>query len=244
MPRARPGLLQRNPAMSQPSLTLLPICAMVAHRESAIQSGSSEMPTTSTADPAPTTRQRILETAIRRFARSSYDDTGLRDIAADVGVDVAYVHRCFGSKEQLFLEVLKRMSDHPGLAAAPRDELPAFLARQLFERGTASAEGQPDPLLVLIRSLGVPAAAGPVGERLDSLFVAPLSEKLGEDGALRASMVMALLIGLRMMRDFLKLPQVAGADPQEAERVLTEVLAQIMTPRCACATPVPPAEAP
>lgn len=188
------------------------------------------MPATPTADPVPTTRQRILETAIRHFARSSYHDTGLRDIAADVGVDVAYVHRSFGSKEQLFLEVLKNISDHPGFAAAPPGELPAFLARQLFERDTPTAEGASDPLLILIRSLGVPAASGPVGERLDSLFVTPLSEKLGDEGALRASMVMALLIGLRMMHDFLRLPQITGADPKEVERVLTSVLAGIMTP--------------
>lgn len=40
-----------------------------------------------------TTRERILKAAILRFSAHSYDNTGLRDIAADVGVDMAYVHR-------------------------------------------------------------------------------------------------------------------------------------------------------
>lgn len=44
------------------------------------------------------TRDRILNAAILRFARSSYESVGLRDIAADAGVDVAYVHRLFWFK--------------------------------------------------------------------------------------------------------------------------------------------------
>jgi AcrR family transcriptional regulator len=44
------------------------------------------------------TRDRILNAAMERFSRTSYEQTGLRDIAADVGVDVAYVHRCFARK--------------------------------------------------------------------------------------------------------------------------------------------------
>lgn len=45
-------------------------------------------------------KERILKAAIRRFARHSYEDTGLRDIANDADVDVAYVHRSFGSKDE------------------------------------------------------------------------------------------------------------------------------------------------
>ncbi|MFD2029187.1 TetR/AcrR family transcriptional regulator [Ancylobacter dichloromethanicus] len=49
-----------------------------------------------------TTRQTILTAAAKRFASASYDEVSLRDISADVDVDVAYVHRSFGSKENLF----------------------------------------------------------------------------------------------------------------------------------------------
>jgi AcrR family transcriptional regulator len=47
-------------------------------------------------------RGRPAAPAPVRFTRTSYEQTGLRDIAADVGIDVAYVHRCFGSKKRLF----------------------------------------------------------------------------------------------------------------------------------------------
>ena len=38
--------------------------------------------------PEDTTRERILKAAILRFSTHSYEETGLRDIAADVGVDI------------------------------------------------------------------------------------------------------------------------------------------------------------
>ena len=53
------------------------------------------------------TRQRILQAAMIRFARHPYEDARLRDIAADAEIDVAMVHRAFGSKEQLFVEVVR-----------------------------------------------------------------------------------------------------------------------------------------
>ena len=42
---------------------------------------------------AATTRHSILVAATRRFLQDSYECVGLRDIAGDVGVDVALVSR-------------------------------------------------------------------------------------------------------------------------------------------------------
>lgn len=42
------------------------------------------------ARPDDTTRERILKAAMLRFSTHSYEETGLRDLAADVGVDSAY----------------------------------------------------------------------------------------------------------------------------------------------------------
>ena len=52
------------------------------------------------------TRERILEAAIEHFSRRSYEETGLREIASAAQVDVAYVHRCFGSKKRLFADAV------------------------------------------------------------------------------------------------------------------------------------------
>lgn len=174
------------------------------------------------------TKQRILTAAIRRFSMTSYDDTHLRDIAADVGVDVAYVHRSFGSKEKLFLAVLSEMAQDHGLNDSSLEEIAALFARQVFDDSVRRSEADPEPLIILIRSLALPAAAEPVGNHLHGLFIEPLREKLGDATGLRASMIMAMLIGLRMMRCFLKLPAVSGAEPEQAAETIRQALETIM----------------
>ncbi len=173
-------------------------------------------------------KQRILAAAVRRFSMASYDDTHLRDIAADAGVDVAYVHRSFGSKEKLFLAVLSEMSQGHGVADGSLAEIAALFARQVFDDSIRHSESDPEPLMILIRSLSLPAAAGPVGSHLDDLFIEPLRKKLGDKTGLRASMVMAMLIGLRMMRSFLKLPAVSNANPEQAAETIRQALEKIM----------------
>ena len=56
---------------------------------------------------AAATRSAILEAATRRFAFEGYQNAGVREIAADAGVDAAMVNRYFGSKEGLFAEVVE-----------------------------------------------------------------------------------------------------------------------------------------
>lgn len=47
------------------------------------------------------TRAALLAAARLRFARDGYEATNLRDIASDVGVNVALIPRYFRSKEGL-----------------------------------------------------------------------------------------------------------------------------------------------
>lgn len=188
-----------------------------------------ELPETHAGGKGAITRRRILDGAIRRFAMASYDDVSLRDIAADVGVDVAYVHRSFGSKEKLFLAVLSDMSEGRDITDLPLADILRNFSRQVFDDTARWREEDEEPLMILIRSLSLPAAAGPVGSRLDDLFIKPLGEKIGDETGLRASMAMAMLIGLRMMRSFLKLPAMTGADPEQAAEIVRLALERIMT---------------
>ncbi|MFT4011787.1 MAG: TetR family transcriptional regulator [Paracoccus sp. (in: a-proteobacteria)] len=173
------------------------------------------------------TRQRILTAAIKRFTERSYDETMLRDIAADVGVDVAYVHRSFGSKAQLFLEVLKFASEHRGLADVPLDQIAPQLSRQLF--GKMQSPGEPDPLMILIRSLTTPATAEVVGDRLIRMFIAPIQQKLGDASPLRATMVMGLLIGLSLLNSTVSPAATNGQKvPEDTERAIALALQHIL----------------
>lgn len=51
-------------------------------------------------------KEQILEKATRLFAEKGYAGTSVRDLAADVGINIAMVNYYFGSKEKLFMEVV------------------------------------------------------------------------------------------------------------------------------------------
>jgi AcrR family transcriptional regulator len=53
------------------------------------------------------TRQRIVEVAETLFASEGYDAVGLRDIIRVAGINSAAVHYHFGTKEALFLHILR-----------------------------------------------------------------------------------------------------------------------------------------
>ena len=50
-------------------------------------------------------RDRILEAARQRFARSGFRGTNVPDIAREAGISVGLIYRYFASKEELFLEL-------------------------------------------------------------------------------------------------------------------------------------------
>lgn len=67
------------------------------------------------------TRDALLRAARARLAAHGYDDVSLREIAADVGVNVALIHRYFGTKDDMFLDVLD--TEAPGLKFLEGDHL-------------------------------------------------------------------------------------------------------------------------
>jgi AcrR family transcriptional regulator len=104
------------------------------------------------------TRERLLDSAERRFAENGFDGASLRTITAEARANLAAVHYHFGSKEDLFLAVLERRLDP--------------INRERIERlGRAEAEsgGRPVPVETLVAILiepvlrrgGDPRAGGP-----------------------------------------------------------------------------------
>lgn len=115
------------------------------------------------------TRRRILEAAMLRFAQHTYEETKLRDIAADVGVDVALVHRSFGSKEKLFAEVVNIAVQPQRLFAGERNELTARLTARIMEPSLDQALRVIDPLDIFVRNLLSPEAIPLLREALVSV---------------------------------------------------------------------------
>lgn len=59
------------------------------------------------ANPARATPDRLLDAAVDLFARHGFHGTSIRDIAERAGANVAAGHYHYGSKEGLYLEVLR-----------------------------------------------------------------------------------------------------------------------------------------
>lgn len=174
------------------------------------------------------TRTRILDAAIRRFARFSYEETGLRDIAEDVGVDVAYVHRSFGSKERLFAEAIRTTAQADRILAHGTDSLAARLANRLVTHDSPPVEHQVKPLDIAIRSLSSPAAAPVLRGFVMDEIITPLGAMLEPPDPRRAALVMALLAGMGILRDVLQIGPFVDGDDGELETLLTEAIATLM----------------
>lgn len=145
---------------------------------------------------AAATRLAILESARRQFARESYENVGLREIAGAVGVDPALVCRYFGNKEALFREVLRHPDDGEFLAGVTAETLPAYLAELLTVPECEVSAEKAEWLLIVMHSAGSPQAAKIVRETLHEGVLAPVEKMLDTEGAeLRAALVLAVMMG-------------------------------------------------
>jgi AcrR family transcriptional regulator len=145
-----------------------------------------------------TTRAEMLAAARRRFLMESYENVGLRDIARDVGVDVALVSRYFGSKEDLFREVLSHGSEEKFKTDVRPDELADYFTG-LFEEETNREQDQVhiDRLIMILRSASSPQAAAIGHDMIHRDVLDPIAAILGggEDAENRAGMAVLVLLG-------------------------------------------------
>ncbi|KAA0021114.1 TetR/AcrR family transcriptional regulator [Antrihabitans cavernicola] len=79
------------------------------------------------------TRDAILDAARERFSAVGFDKASIRSIATQAGVDSALVHHYFGTKQELFVAVVRLPVDPSvvvgPIAAAPLDELGETVVR-------------------------------------------------------------------------------------------------------------------
>ena len=161
---------------------------------------------------AAATKEAMLQAARRRFLAESYDNVGMRDIARDVGVDVALVARYFGSKEGLFAEVL-RAGKKKGLEPqVPVEELPAYLA-DMLTAAEHDRQAKIEHLLIILRSASSPQAAEIVRAGLKDDVLEPVAKLLpGANGQIRACMALGVMIGATVMRTIMAVEPLCGCD--------------------------------
>lgn len=168
------------------------------------------------------TRQRIVEAATARFARTSYEEVKLRDIARDVGIDVAYVHRCFGSKEQLFTDVLEATRASAPKLIGEREELARIFTDESFN---CDAVG----FGIFICSLSSPKAREILKAFGLREFIEPLAGKLPGPALLRATLLLACMTGIKVTREVLGVDPLASLSAQHCRGLIEGVFEACLT---------------
>jgi AcrR family transcriptional regulator len=158
-----------------------------------------------------TTRAAIHRAAAELFARDGFAATTVRAIAAHAGVNAALVIRHFGSKEGLFLDVMRSSLAEratPGGSGAPAhglqevcagelDGLGPRLARFLLDETSSDASRVRTVYVALSRAPDSPEVREQLQDLRSTYFIAPLAARLGGDATrLRARLIGVQLTGL------------------------------------------------
>jgi len=148
---------------------------------------------------ATATRAAILEAARGRFARHGYDAASVRDIAADAGIDPALINRYFGSKEDLFAEVLASAAGPNHLIEGGLDDFGRRVAQMLVYDDPR--HDKLEMLLILLLSAASPKAKEVARRHGETTFHQPFEEWLGgEDAGVRARLASSVILGFVVSR--------------------------------------------
>ena len=168
------------------------------------------------------TREAIALAAQSQFAELGYDRATFRSIATAAGVDPALVVHFFGSKEQLFHEVMKLP---PGLAGAmararagPRAEIGRRLAevdrrrvREPGARGGSSSGGSAPPASIRRRpSWCARPSAGDMARLTSALDV--------DQPDVRADLAGVQVVGVALARYVVRVEPLASMPPATRRR--------------------------
>ncbi|HEX3447822.1 MAG TPA: TetR family transcriptional regulator [Isosphaeraceae bacterium] len=166
------------------------------------------------------TREAILQSARIAFTRSGYDGVGVREIAQGAGVTAMMVNRYFGSKEQLFAEVVDNMQSTKSILTGHAGTLGQEAAAALAATPARGLDG----FLLLLRSSSNPQAVTIIHDAIERNFQAPLAAMLpGANAGERAAVLLSIIAGIQLMRQVFRLDALALESP-EAQSVLAREL--------------------
>lgn len=169
------------------------------------------------------TRERIAVAARTQFAEHGYDGATFRRVAAAAGVDPALVVHFFGSKENLFREVMALPAAVAEGLLRIASEPTAEIGRRLAELVVAALENPATRPIVLgrIRSASThPEAAALVRETV-TRDLQRLTSAITEDRPeARAVLIGSHLVGIALARYVVLVEPLASMAPEEVVYLL------------------------
>lgn len=171
---------------------------------------------------AAATRAAILSAARARFSREAYDSVGVRDVAAEAGVDPALISRYFGSKEDLFVEVCNT-GDPSDLFAVKREQFGAHVAHMMLHEPQDSEKM--DCFLIMLRSAASPKASAAIRVMGRDRFYDRLEAYLGgPDAKVCGKIVGSIIMGLSISRALIPDFDLDEAQLADMERRLADII--------------------
>jgi AcrR family transcriptional regulator len=176
------------------------------------------------------TEATILEAAQRLFAEVGFEKTTIRGVAAQAGIDPALVMQYFGSKEGLFAASARAFADRKRAVYAAKEDLASAALADLFA-GFEDPEQASASIAVMRNCLTHERAREVMRDQVMHDKHAMLAATIGGDDAdLRAGLLAAVMIGTTIARYLIEIPSVAGATPEDVQRVLEPVLKALVEP--------------
>ncbi len=180
---------------------------------------------------AANTREAILASARTAFAKAGYDGAGVREIALGAGVTAMLVNRYFGSKEQLFAEVVAQTMAAPVIltpeileSTNPGEAIAAALV-DLTKTGASPLDG----FLIMHRSGSSKRAAEIGREQIEKHHHRTMTTALsGRLSSQRAAVLLSIVAGIQMMRQMIGLGALADAKPKDLVRILAPLFQQLI----------------
>jgi AcrR family transcriptional regulator len=184
---------------------------------------------------AAATREAILWSARRAFTRFGYDGVGVREIAEGAGVTAMLVNRYFGSKEQLFGEVVAATMAQPGILTdrvmKPKRDLTTLgldIAVELMAK-TTLGDTPLDGFLIMLRSASNERAAAIWRKLIQRHYQKALTGLLpGGLAPERAALILALISGFQVMRQVIGVPALAQANDAALLNLLARVCQSVI----------------
>jgi AcrR family transcriptional regulator len=179
------------------------------------------------------TREAIAGVARRQFAELGYDRTSMRRIALEAGVDPTLVTHFYGSKQQLFLDVVE-------LPFAPADVVTRLLSGDPASAGERvarfvlqvleSEQGRGRVIGIIRAATSEPVAARLIRDVLTRELLTPVAEAIGAgDARYRASLCASQMIGIALARYIVAIEPLASQPVDDVVAAVGPTLQRYLT---------------
>lgn len=184
------------------------------------------------------TRRGILEAARAIFAAHGYEQTTIRAVAAQAGIDASMVMRYFGSKAGLFAAAASVNLEPPDLGSVPARQRGELLLRDFVDRWETGPNR--DALVLLLRTAVTDdAVAAQVQANINRLIAAPVAALGDEDADRRTALIATQLLGLVVARYILRQEPLASVSVDEIVADIAPTIQRYLTQPVGGATKTP-----